>query len=77
MMTLRMQLIALATALVVGSVAQATICIVPDNGSGTANLPPNCFGGGGYLSPEDVHKIIDGLPPEPPSKLAPSILNSP
>lgn len=35
-------------------------CIVPDNGSGTVNLPPP---GCGYLSPADVHEIIDGLPP--------------
>ena len=41
--------------------ASATICIVPDNGSGTANLPPNCSSG--YLSPSDVHMIINGLPP--------------
>lgn len=37
-------------------------CIVADNGSGTVNLPPldvEC----GYLSPDDVHMIIDGLPP--------------
>jgi hypothetical protein len=43
----------------------ATICIVPDNG-GTASLPPvtptpGCTSG--YLSPSDVHMIIDGLPP--------------
>ena len=34
-------------------------CVVPDNGSGTATLPPaDC----GYLSPTDVHEIVDGLP---------------
>jgi hypothetical protein len=43
----------------------ATICIVPDN-AGTADLPPatpgpNCTEG--YLSPDDVHMIIDGLSP--------------
>ena len=33
--------------------------MVPDNGSGTATLPPaNC----GYLSPTDVHEIVGGLP---------------
>jgi hypothetical protein len=38
----------------------APACIVPDNGGGTVTLPPaNC----GYLSPADVHEIIDGLPP--------------
>jgi len=40
--------------------ATATVCIVPDNG-GTADLPPNCSSG--YLSPTDVHMIINGLPP--------------
>jgi hypothetical protein len=44
----------------------ATICVVPDNGSGTAELPPASPTPGctqGYLSPTDVHMIIDGLPP--------------
>jgi hypothetical protein len=37
-----------------------TGCTVPDNGGGTANLPPDeC----GYVSPADLHRIIDGLPP--------------
>src|SRR6185436_1055180 len=47
-------------ALFVAAPASATVCIVPDNG-GTADLPPNCSSG--YLSPSDVHMIIDGLPP--------------
>jgi hypothetical protein len=34
--------------------------VVPDNGSGTVNLPPP---GCGYVSPTDLHMIIDGLPP--------------
>jgi hypothetical protein len=34
-------------------------CEVPDNGSGTVSLPPP---GCGYLSPSDVHEIINGLP---------------
>jgi hypothetical protein len=34
-------------------------CTVPDNGSGTATLPP---AGCDYLSPTDVHQIISGLP---------------
>jgi hypothetical protein len=45
--------------------ASATLCIVPDNG-GTAVLPPLSPSPGctqGYLSPSDVHMIIDGLPP--------------
>lgn len=39
---------------------QAVICIVPDAG-GTAQLPPQCFTG--YLSPQQVHMIVNGLPP--------------
>lgn len=39
--------------------AQADPCQVPDNGSGTITLPPD---GCSYLSPSDVHEIIDGLP---------------
>jgi hypothetical protein len=34
-------------------------CMVPDNGSGTVTLPP---AGCPYLSPQQVHMIIDGLP---------------
>ena len=35
-------------------------CIVPDNGTGTADLPPvGCV----YQSPDDRWMIIDGLPP--------------
>lgn len=35
-------------------------CIVNDNGTGTVTLPPE---GCEYLSPAQVHMIIDGLPP--------------
>ena len=35
-------------------------CVVPDNGTGTATLPPV---GCEYTSPGDVFKIIDGFPP--------------
>ncbi len=35
-------------------------CVVPDNGSGTAELPPV---GCSYSTPDDDMKIIDGLPP--------------
>jgi len=35
-------------------------CIVPDNGTGTATLPPM---GCDYYPPDDVYNIIDGLPP--------------
>ena len=34
-------------------------CVVPDDGSGTVRLPPD---GCEYLSPDQVHMIIDGLP---------------
>jgi len=42
--------------------ARATICIVPDNGTGTVDMPPNCTEG--YVSPDDAHEIINGLPPD-------------
>ena len=35
-------------------------CTVVDNGSGTVDLPPV---GCGYVSPDDLHRMIDGLPP--------------
>jgi hypothetical protein len=35
-------------------------CTVVDNGTGTVDLPPQ---GCGYVSPSDLHKMIDGLPP--------------
>ncbi len=35
-------------------------CLVPDNGSGTVDLPP---AGCGYVSPAELHMMIDGLPP--------------
>jgi hypothetical protein len=41
------------------AVVKAQPCVVPDNGSGTVNLPPP---GCGYLSPDDLHVIINGLP---------------
>ena len=34
-------------------------CVVTDNGTGTASLPPD---GCGYVSPQDLHMMIDGLP---------------
>jgi hypothetical protein len=51
--SLAIALMALATP------ASAVICTIGPAG----DLPPQCFGGGGYLSPNDVHMIIDGLPP--------------
>ena len=41
-------------------VANGAVCIQPDNGGGTVDLPPE---GCGYLSPDEVWHIIDGLPP--------------
>ncbi|MFN0058956.1 MAG: dockerin type I domain-containing protein [Planctomycetota bacterium] len=35
-------------------------CVIPDDGSGTVSLPPNPCG---YVSPSDLHMMIDGLPP--------------
>ena len=43
-------------------------CVVPDNGTGTITLPPL---GCEYLSPDEVHMIIDGLPPGTTIELAP------
>ena len=43
-------------------------CTVPDNGSGTVTLPPQ---GCDYLSPDEVHMIIDGLPPGTTIEFAP------
>ena len=43
-------------------------CALPDNGSGTANLPPV---GCEYIAPHDVMRIIDGLPLGTTIKLAP------
>jgi len=40
--------------------AFAQPCVVPDNGGGTVNLPPS---GCGYVSPVDLHEMINGLPP--------------
>ncbi|HEX6898252.1 MAG TPA: hypothetical protein VF789_00995 [Thermoanaerobaculia bacterium] len=43
-------------------------CFAPNNGMGTVTLPPP---GCQYLSPNDVHKIIAGLPPGTEIILAP------
>lgn len=37
------------------------ICNLPDNGSGTVDLPPD---GCSYLSPGNFHAIVDSLPPD-------------
>jgi hypothetical protein len=43
-----------------GTGASGLGCVVPDNGNGTADLPPQ---GCEYRSPDEVYEIIDGLPP--------------
>jgi hypothetical protein len=51
---------ALLAAFWAGSIAMADPCVVTGDGGGTVSLPP---AGCAYLSPDDVHMIIDGLPP--------------
>lgn len=62
-------------ALVVSAPAPAQAqdpCLEPDNGTGTVTLPPpDCE----YLSPNQVHMIIDGLPPGTTIILKPIHLN--
>jgi hypothetical protein len=53
-------IVALGLALAAGA-AYADPCVAPDNGTGTVTLPPP---GCEYLSPDQVHAIIDGLPPD-------------
>ncbi|MCP3964038.1 MAG: hypothetical protein GY719_39905, partial [bacterium] len=43
-------------------------CVVEDDGSGSVTLPP---AGCAYLSPDEVHMIIDGLPAGTTIELAP------
>ena len=53
----------LLTAIIIAASTQMSFagsCIVPDNGEGTAALPP---AGCEYTSPDEVFMIIDGLPP--------------
>ncbi len=57
----RISLVAVGVTMSVTMAARADVCILPDNGSGTVNLPPACSTG--YISPEDFHLILDGLPP--------------
>ena len=40
--------------------AWGDVCTLPDNGSWTIDLPPQCSDG--YTSPEDYYLITDGLP---------------
>ena len=55
----RFSLLMFVTLLALSPLAMAQPCVVPDNGGGTVDLPPP---GCNYLSPDDVHMIIDGLP---------------
>jgi hypothetical protein len=43
-------------------------CALPDNGSGTVDLPP---AGCSYLSPDEFHEIVNGLPPGTTINIAP------
>lgn len=63
-MTRKARLRVLCSGLVVAAMAMAgtahaVVCVIGP----APDVPPNCFGGNGYLSPSDVHMIIDGLPP--------------
>ncbi len=60
--------IALATLILPTWVAAQDPCVVADPGTGTVTLPP---AGCDYLSPDEVHMIIDGLPPNTTIELAP------
>lgn len=52
------QALALLSLLLLASTASATPCVLPDNGGGTVNLPPECPDGyQGFM------QIVDGLPP--------------
>jgi len=53
-------LIVVATILVLATLAYTQPCVVPDNGAGTATMPPI---GCEYASPDENFMIIDGLPP--------------
>jgi hypothetical protein len=57
---------ALMLTMIAASSGSAATCVAPDNGSGTAALPPSVPAVScptGYVSPSDVLHIIDGLPP--------------
>jgi len=55
-----MAVVALGLVLAAGAVHAQNACNQPDNGTGTVTLPP---AGCEYLSPDQVHAIINGLPP--------------
>jgi hypothetical protein len=60
-MTIASRALSLLTLLALAAgTASGQPCTIPGNGGGTVDLPPI---GCEYLSPDDVHMIIDGLPP--------------
>ena len=61
-------LVALGLAAAAGAVQAQNPCFRPNNGTGTVTLPPV---GCEYLSPNQVHMIIAGLPPGTTIILAP------
>ena len=52
--------VVLAARLTVAEPPGRSFCGVPDNGTGTGEVPPV---GCSYISPAEVFMIIDGLPP--------------
>ncbi len=56
----RFVIVAVALFLIGSPAALADVCEVPDNGGGTVDLPPATCSG--YVSPQDLHIMIDGLP---------------
>jgi len=60
--------LALATGAFAGTAAAQNPCVQPDAGSGTITMPPM---GCDYLLPDEVHLIIDGLPPGTTIELSP------
>ena len=50
----------LITVVLTACTAFGSSCVVPDNGTGTASLPPQ---GCSYICLDKVYTIIDGLPP--------------
>lgn len=54
-----MTIVAFGLILMAGTAQAQDPCFAPNNGMGTVSLPP---AGCQYLSPDDVHEIINGLP---------------
>jgi len=60
--------VVLAARLTVAEPPGRSFCSVPDNGTGTGDVPPV---GCSYISPDEVFLIIDGLPPGTTIEAAP------